>query len=123
LWAHGCYVWRQNTGAYKPEGTNRYIRYGTPGCADIIGLNSHGRFLAIECKAGKNTLSEQQEIFGERITEHNGIYIVAYSVEDLELQKEQILAKQYPPMLADGALRDHRVKSTGKSPSLLMGDV
>jgi hypothetical protein len=31
--------------------------------------------------------------------------------------------KEIKPMLADGALRDHRVKPTGKTPSLPMGDI
>jgi hypothetical protein len=71
--------------------------------------------VCVECKTGRNTLSDKQETFGERIRDHNGIYIVAYSVDDLELAKEEILAKQYPSMLAEGALRDHRIKPTGRT--------
>lgn len=121
LFAQGCYVWRQNTGGHKQTYTRKdgshgqtFIKYGTLGCADIIGVTPNGRFLAVECKAGNNGLSDPQELFGERIQEKNGIYIVAYGVDDLELQKETILAKHYTPMLADGALRDNRVKPTGR---------
>lgn len=114
LWAHGCYVYRQNTGAYKPEGSNRYIRYGTPGGSDIVGVSPYGRALFIECKTAKGQLTPLQEAFRERIEEKNGIYILARSIDDLEAFKTAILAKQYPPMYAQGAVPDHRIKPTSK---------
>lgn len=92
--AHGCYVWRNNTGAYKPEGTNRYIRYGLSGSSDIIGLTQSGRFIGVECKWGKNKLTENQEKFRDRIVGNNGIYVTAYSIDDLEKVKEVICSKK-----------------------------
>lgn len=92
LWALGCYVWRQNTGAYKPEGSHRFIRYGTPGCADIIGVTPGGRFIACECKYGKNSQRDTQKRFQEYVEEHNGIYVLAKSIEDIEARKGEILA-------------------------------
>lgn len=83
----GHYVYRQNTGAYKPEGSKRFIRFGVKGGADIIGVigagEKRGTFLAVECKFGKNKTSDDQLAFGEKITSHGGVYIVAYSVDDL----------------------------------------
>ena len=90
-----CFVWRNNTGSYKPEGSNRFIRYGCKGSPDIIGLTPSGRFIGVECKFGKGKLTELQEAFGERIEDSNGIFIVAYSVDDLEANKEVICSDQY----------------------------
>lgn len=98
LWAHGCFVWRNNSGAYKPEGSQRYIRYGTPGSADIIGTTRTGAFLACECKTAKGKLSPLQKAFKQHIEEHNGIYILARGIDDLEAQKDKIgSAFFYPP--------------------------
>lgn len=88
LWLHGCYVWRNNSGALKPEGSKRPIRFGLKGSADIIGLTPQGKFLAVECKAGRNKLTDEQIVFGERVKQKGGIYIVAYSVEEM---REQLL--------------------------------
>ncbi len=112
LWNHGCFVWRNNSGGYKPEGTSRFIRFGRKGSADIIGLTKHGRFIAVECKSAKGKLRPEQERFGEDVADHNGIFIVAYSTDDLEGKKELILSMQCPPAVAEGALRDYRVKSS-----------
>lgn len=130
LWLHKCFVWRNNSGAYRPEGSNRYIRYGTPGSADIIGTTAGGRFLACECKTAKGKLSPLQQAFKQHVEEHNGIYILARSVDDLEAffypktPKGEInadnqiikdgLITHYPPALAEDALRDYRVKPTGR---------
>ena len=90
LWHHGCYVWRQNTGAYKPEGSNRYIQYGTPGCADIIGVTQAGVFIAVDCKSAKGKLTDHQLRFRDRVLEKNGIYICAKSLDDLDARKGEL---------------------------------
>jgi len=92
LWYNKCFVWRNNSGAWKPEGTNQFIRFGHVGSADIIGLTPSGRFLSVECKSAKGKLSTPQELFGERIRNSNGLYIVARSTDDLEQHKVDILA-------------------------------
>lgn len=91
LWANGVYCWRQNTGAFKPKDSNRFIRYGIPGCADILGV-AKGRFIAIECKSARGKTSPLQEAFKKHIEDHGGIYIVARSIDDLEALKGEILA-------------------------------
>lgn len=91
MWLNGCYCWRQNTGAYKPEGSSRYIQYGTPGCADIIGVTSSGVFIAVECKSAKGKLTDHQLKFRDYILEKNGIYICAKSLDDLENRKSEIV--------------------------------
>lgn len=97
LWLHGCYVWRNNSGAWKPEGADRYIHYGTPGSADIIGVTRCGRFIAVEAKTLKGKLSPLQEVFKERVEDHNGIFILARSIDDLELRKAEIKGDFFYP--------------------------
>ena len=92
LWHHGCFVWRNNTGAWKPRGGKRPIRYGKPGSPDIIGITPSGRFIGVECKSGKNKINPLQMAFQTDVLLHKGIYITAYSVDDLEAEKGRILA-------------------------------
>ena len=83
LFAIGCYVWRNNTGAYKPKDSGRFIKYGKKGSADIIGVMPGGKFIAVECKAGKNPQSQDQILFQQRIEEKGGVYILAHSADEL----------------------------------------
>ena len=98
-----CFVWRNNSGAYAPEKGGRFVRFGKKGSADIIGMNRHGVFLAVECKAGKNTLQAAQIAFRDSVVACGGIYVLAYSVEDLEAAKADIMAKRIAPAYAHGA--------------------
>ena len=89
LWLKGCFVYRNNTGGWKVPNSNRVIRYGFPGSADIIGVTPSGRFIACECKAPNGYgLTDRQRHFQARIEENKGIYVVARSVDDLENKKE-----------------------------------
>lgn len=89
LFSHGCFVWRNNTGSYKTQ-SGGFVRYGSKGSPDIIGMTPRGLFIGVECKFGKNGLQDSQKDFGERIKEKNGLYIVAYSIDDLEAVKHLI---------------------------------
>jgi len=88
-WQRNVMVWRQNTGAAKYSYTNkagitkdRFVEYGFPGISDIIGM-CDGRFLAIEVKVGKNDQSLQQKEFERSVKAHGGLFILAYSLEDV----------------------------------------
>lgn len=75
--------WRQNTGAAMVKG--RMVRFGTPGCADILGLIApSGRFLAIECKTATGRQSEEQRSFERMITTFGGLYVLARSLQDVD---------------------------------------
>jgi hypothetical protein len=52
------------------------------GVSNIIGV-WNGRFLAIEVKRPEGRVSEDQEIFLNRIRQHGGIGFVARSTEDV----------------------------------------
>lgn len=97
-----CFVWRNNSGAYAPEKGGRFVRFGKKGSADIIGLNPHGVFLAVECKAGKNKLQPAQIAFRDSVVACGGVHVVAYSVDDLEAAKADIMAKRIAPAYAEG---------------------
>lgn len=56
--------------------------YGSPGAPDLVACYK-GQFIAIEAKVGYNKLSHWQTIHKKRIEESGGIYIIAYSVDDV----------------------------------------
>ena len=80
-------IWRQNTGALKQN--KRFIRFGIVGAADFTGIMK-GKRVEIECKAAKGKQSDNQKAFQKMIEKHSGIYILAYSVQDIieALEKE-----------------------------------
>jgi hypothetical protein len=49
--------------------------YGTNGVSDII-VCYEGLYIAIECKAGKNTLSELQKVFLENVESAGGLALM-----------------------------------------------
>jgi hypothetical protein len=89
LFLHRCFVWRNNSGALQDK-SGRVVRFGKVGSSDIIGLTRYGRFVGVECKAKGNKQSPEQSEFERLIRYHNGIYILAYSVDDLEARKHEI---------------------------------
>ena len=77
---------RMNTGAIKipvPGGRDRFVRFGFPGCPDILGQLTDGRLLAIEVKSPSGRASEAQEAFLALVATHGGVAIMARSVTDL----------------------------------------
>lgn len=89
----GCYCWRNNTGALSAvyKGKPRFIRYGLPGSADILGVAPNGKMLTVECKVGKNKPTALQAEFLAEVRRRGGIAIVAYDLDDLERQyREQV---------------------------------
>jgi len=69
--------WLKNNGFYaiKTIVTNKK---GTP---DIIACSPKGRFVAIEVKYGKNTLTKLQEYTLNLVKVNNGIAIAAWDLE------------------------------------------
>jgi hypothetical protein len=59
---------RMNTGATKIEG--RFIRFGFPGCPDILGQSKDGRLIAIEVKRPKGRQRPAQIAFVEHARDH-----------------------------------------------------
>ena len=81
----GIFCWRNSTGSFNLG--DRFIKFSMPGAADIIGLLSNGKFLAVECKrreGGKQTVD--QKLFQHRIEHSNGIYLLVRSAAELDLR-------------------------------------
>ena len=77
---------RMNTGATVyagKDGRKRFVRYGFPGCSDIIGMMADGRFLAIETKRRNGEASIEQENFLQNVRDGGGVAGVCRSVEDV----------------------------------------
>lgn len=62
-----------------------YMRAGIP---DIICC-LNGKFIGIEAKDGDNIPSELQKAHGRQILKAKGIFIVAYSIEDVRKELEK----------------------------------
>ena len=89
----GIVAWRNNTVGMYDQTAKRYrTNAGRNGIADILGCLPGGRFIAIECKAGRGKLSADQANFQRDIIRQGGLHIVAYRVEDVieVLQAEEI---------------------------------
>ncbi len=83
LRAHPLVAWaeRQNSGAAKVG--NRFIRFGWPGCPDVLGQLNDGRLLGVEVKAKTGRLRPEQAIFLERIRGAGGVGFVARDCRDV----------------------------------------
>lgn len=79
-------AYRINTGAVKLE--NRLVRFGVKGMADILAFPTSCALPAvmwIEVKAEKGRQSPEQKSFEAQVRAAGHIYIVARSVEDIEV--------------------------------------
>ena len=81
-------AWAQriNTGAIKipaPGGRDRFVRFGFPGCPDILGQLTDGRLLAIEVKSHTGRASEAQADFLALVATHGGVSVLARSIDDV----------------------------------------
>jgi hypothetical protein len=92
LLTKGHYVWRNNSGGVRSKYTSlvtgqvteRFWRAGVKGSSDILGIAKDGRFIAVECKVGKNDTTDLQDLFLHEILRRGGIGIVAYDIDDLQ---------------------------------------
>ena len=60
----------------------RAIRLAAPGVSDIIGWTEGGRFVAIEVKAPRGRVTDEQAAFIELVRRSGGLAGVARSVDD-----------------------------------------
>lgn len=77
---------RGNTadGALVLERPSRVSAGLAVGSADLIGLTSDGRFVALECKTGSQRPTPQQAAFLELVRSWGGVAGVVRSVEDVD---------------------------------------
>lgn len=92
---HHRVAWFQrfNTGAGKllrSDGSaSQWIRFGFPGCSDLLGQLKDGRFLAVEVKRPSKDTTSEQQAFLATVNANGGIGFRARSADDVfrEIQK------------------------------------
>lgn len=80
------FFWRNNSGAFGGEhkGKRWFVKAGLKGSADILGLvPPQGQFVAIEVKRPGEKQTDAQREFQQTVEARGGVYILAYSVEDV----------------------------------------
>lgn len=86
---HHAVAWHQrmNTGAgklqYRDGTASQFVRFGFPGCPDIIGQLRDGRFLAVEVKRPSESPKKHQAEFLSQVQANSGVAFVARRVEDV----------------------------------------
>ena len=86
--AIGVLAWRQSNHAVPMliggEIVYRKDNFRLRGVGDITGILYDGKRLEVEVKAKGKKQSDDQKYFESLINENSGIYILAYSVDDVE---------------------------------------
>lgn len=93
---NGFKAWRNGNHAVFSRKRNAFMKNPTTmlGVSDIIGIQKHtGRFIAIEIKIGKDSLSEAQKLFISDVIAFGGIAFVAKNFEDFEQKIKLVLEK------------------------------
>lgn len=94
LWlrANGCLVAVTDAGAAYKAGA-----FGADtvpaGWPDITGLLPDGRFIGVEVKAHGGRQSLVQKRMEQEVRKRSGIYVLAYSVEDVQREIEEAHAR------------------------------
>ena len=91
LRTHPLVAWveRMNSGAVRMGA--RFVRFGWPGCPDVLGQLKDGRLLGVEVKGPTGRLSPEQAVFIERIRCAGGVAFLARDCRDVlrELENNQ----------------------------------
>lgn len=90
LRAHPAVVWceRINSGAARVG--NRFIRFGWPGCPDVLGQLKDGRLLSVEVKGPTGNLRPEQTVFLDRIRGAGGVAFMARDLRDVQRELNQL---------------------------------
>lgn len=81
LFNRGIFAWRNSVGALRTD--HGYYQMGKTGSSDIIAiLPSHGQFLGIEIKTGRDCLRPAQLGFKANIEKMGAVYIVVKDFND-----------------------------------------
>lgn len=75
-------LWKAVNGVFRDLNSDRVIKVGLPGAADLTGIIMCVGRLEIEVKTGSGSLSKEQRSFKKMIEEFGGYYIEAHSLED-----------------------------------------
>jgi len=83
LRTHPAVAWceRMNSGALRVGG--RFVRFGWPGCPDMLGRLKDGRLMGCEVKGPTGRLRSAQMVFLERIRAAGGVTFMARDCRDV----------------------------------------
>ena len=76
-------LWPNAPGKVQVKG--RWMQFGVKGQADLSGILLGGRRVEIECKVLPDTQKPEQKDFQSVIERMGGLYVLAYSVEDVAI--------------------------------------
>ena len=78
--AFKVFAWKNNTGSTVIG--DRFVSFGKKGSPDILGVLPNGRFLAVECKVGRDKVSDDQRQFLDRLINSEAFVVVAKDTVD-----------------------------------------
>lgn len=80
---HPLVAWceRQNSGVARIGG--RFVRFGWPGCLDVLGQLKGGRLLAVECKWRSGKPQADQAAFISLVRRFGGVAFMARDCRDV----------------------------------------
>ena len=83
LRTHPAVAWceRMNSGVARIGG--RFVRFGWPGCPDVLGQLRDGRLLGCEVKGPAGKLRPEQAVFLDRIRAAGGVAFIARDCHDV----------------------------------------
>ena len=83
LRAHAAVAWceRMNSGAVRMGA--RFVRFGWPGCPDVLGQLKDGRLLGVEVKGPTGKLRPAQTVFLDRVRAAGGVAFMARDLRDV----------------------------------------
>ena len=87
-WKH-VFFYRNNSGAFvlpeTPTTKRRFFKAGAVGSPDIVCVIK-GRYVGIECKRVGGKQSPAQAEFQRQLEAAGGVYVLAFSIDDIEKQ-------------------------------------
>jgi hypothetical protein len=94
LYARGITFWRINTTGIYDVAKKKFRPSPTKGVSDILGVLPNGRFLAIEVKSPKGSVTKDQQVFLDKVNASHGLAFVARSIRDVEVQLDAYFREQ-----------------------------
>ena len=88
LRCHPAVAWceRMNSGAARMGA--RFVRFGWPGCPDVLGQLKDGRLLGVEVKGPAGKLRPEQALFLDRVRAAGGVAFLARDCRDVGRELE-----------------------------------
>lgn len=81
--AHWAVAWAQRMNSGATRIGRRFVRFGWPGCPDVLGQLRDGRLLGIEVKGPRGRLRPEQAVFLDQVRAAGGVGFVARNARDV----------------------------------------